>query len=203
MIEYKCTPNCRYFSCDSDSTSLFKPENGSRCSCDKYDIWVEFMDDCKDGDDHFTPVHDDFSRNVLEEANKKLSKLSEKGYVTPGEILEATKPIRTGYDAADNYWDSYFVDHTAKHDEGKLQIHLVPPQIIRDIAEVRMYGNKKYGDPDNWKTVEKWRYVDALLRHLLLYLEDPDGVDEESGIKHYKHAACNMAFICAMEEEEK
>lgn len=164
MIEYKCTPNCRYFSCNSDSTSLFKPENGSRCSCDKYDIWVEFMDDCKDGDDHFTPVHDDFS--------------------------------------SDNYWDSYFVDHTAKHDEGKLQIHLVPPQIIRDIAEVRMYGNEKYKDPDNWKTVEKWRYVDALLRHLLLYLEDPDGVDEESGIKHYKHAACNMAFICAMEEEQ-
>ncbi len=95
------------------------------------------------------------------------------------------------------------VDHTAKHDEGKLQIHLVPPQIIRDIAEVRMYGNKKYKDPDNWKSVEKWRYVDALLRHLLLYLEDPDGVDEESGIKHYKHAACNMAFICAMEAKDE
>ena len=90
----------------------------------------------------------------------------------------------------------------AKHDEGKLQIHLVPPQIIRDIAEVRMYGNAKYGDPDNWKTVEEWRYVDALLRHLLLYLEDPDGVDEESGIKHYKHMACNMAFICHMEAKK-
>lgn len=95
------------------------------------------------------------------------------------------------------------IDHTAKHDEGKLQIHLVPPQIIRDIAEVRMYGNKKYKDPDNWKTVEKWRYVDALLRHLLAYLEDSDSIDEESGIPHYKHAACNMAFICAMEEKNK
>lgn len=94
------------------------------------------------------------------------------------------------------------VNHQAKHDEGKLQIHLVPPQIIRDIAEVRMYGNAKYGDPNNWKTVEKWRYVDALLRHLLLYLEDPDSVDEESGIKHYKHAACNMAFICDMEARD-
>lgn len=90
----------------------------------------------------------------------------------------------------------------AKHDEGKPQIHLVPPQIIWDIAEVRMYGNAKYGDPNNWKAVEKWRYVDALLRHLLLYLEDPDGVDRESGIKHYKHAACNMAFICDMEARE-
>lgn len=90
----------------------------------------------------------------------------------------------------------------AKADEGKLQISLVPTQIIRDIAEVRMYGNEKYGDPDNWKVVEKQRYVDALLRHLLAYVEDPDGVDEESGIPHYKHAACNMAFLCEMEKWE-
>lgn len=89
----------------------------------------------------------------------------------------------------------------AKADAGKLQISMVPVQIIRDIAEVRMYGNKKYGDPENWKTVEKQRYIDALLRHTLAYLEDPAGVDEESGIKHYKHMACNLAFICAMEKE--
>ena len=86
----------------------------------------------------------------------------------------------------------------AKHDEGKLRISLVPTQIIRDIAEVREYGNKKYGDPDNWKTVEIERYVDALLRHTLAFLDDPDSLDEESGIPHYKHMACNMAFICDM-----
>ena len=92
------------------------------------------------------------------------------------------------------------MNQEAKADAGKLQISLVPTQIIRDIAEVRMYGNKKYGDPDNWKTVEKSRYVDALLRHLLAYLDNTDGVDEESGIKHYKHMACNIAFICEMEK---
>lgn len=91
------------------------------------------------------------------------------------------------------------MNYEAKHDEGKLQLSLVPVQIIRDVAEVRMFGNAKYHDPDNWRTVEKQRYVDALLRHLLAYLEDPDGVDEESGIEHYKHAACNMAFICELE----
>lgn len=90
----------------------------------------------------------------------------------------------------------------AKRDEGKLQISLVPMQIVRDIAEVRMYGNRKYGDPENWRQVEKQRYIDALLRHLLAYLEDPDGVDEESGIKHYKHVACNLAFICEIERKE-
>lgn len=86
----------------------------------------------------------------------------------------------------------------AKHDEGKLQISLVPTQIIKDIAQVRMYGNSKYGDPDNWKTVHMNRYLDALMRHLLEVIKDPDSVDPESGIEHYKHAACNMAFICEM-----
>lgn len=89
---------------------------------------------------------------------------------------------------------------TAKADAGKLQITLVPRQIIRDIAEVRMYGNRKYGDPDNWKQVDIKRYRDALCRHLLAYLDDPDSVDEESGIPHYKHLACNVAFICEMEK---
>lgn len=86
----------------------------------------------------------------------------------------------------------------AKADAGKLEIDLVPMQIVEDIAEVRMYGTKKYGDPDNWKKVELRRYVNALLRHTLAFLEDYNSVDEESGIPHYKHMACNLAFICEM-----
>ena len=86
----------------------------------------------------------------------------------------------------------------AKADAGKLELDLVPWQIVRDVAQVRMYGNAKYGDPDNWKTVELRRYINALLRHLLAFLEDHSSKDEESGIEHYKHMACNMAFICEM-----
>lgn len=95
-------------------------------------------------------------------------------------------------------WDYKLSDQTAKADAGKLQISMVPPQIVRDIAEVRMYGNKKYGDPNNWKSVELQRYVDAMLRHTLAFWEDPNSVDEESGIPHYKHAECNWAFISEM-----
>lgn len=84
----------------------------------------------------------------------------------------------------------------AKSDKGKPSIRMVPPQIVRDIAEVRAYGTDKYGDPDNWKDVEVGRYVDALGRHLLGMLEDPHTVDEESGLEHYKHIACNASFIC-------
>lgn len=90
-------------------------------------------------------------------------------------------------------------DQSAKADAGKIRPTLVPTQIIRDIAEVREYGNKKYHSPDNWKDVDIQRYRDALCRHLLAYIDDPHSIDEESGIPHYRHMACNMAFICEME----
>lgn len=91
-----------------------------------------------------------------------------------------------------------YMDQSAKSDAGKLELSLVPTQIIRDVAQVRMYGAKKYHNPDNWKKVEMQRYVNALYRHFLAFIDDPASVDEESGIPHYKHMACNMAFICEM-----
>ena len=33
------------------------------------------------------------------------------------------------------------------------------------------------------------------------YLQDPASVDKESGIRHLKHLACNIAFLCEMERE--
>lgn len=90
-----------------------------------------------------------------------------------------------------------------KDTKGKPKLSLVPPQLLFDIAEVREYGNKKYpdGGKDNWKKVDIDDYKDALLRHTMKYLQDPKGKDEESGIEHYKHMACNIAFICELEKE--
>lgn len=87
----------------------------------------------------------------------------------------------------------------AKADAGKLQLTLVPRGIIRAVARIRMYGNEKYHDPENWRTVEIERYRDAAFRHFLSYLDDPQGVDEESGLPHLWHLACNVAFIVEME----
>lgn len=91
------------------------------------------------------------------------------------------------------------MNQEAKADAGKPQLTLVPRQIIWDIARIRMYGNEKYGSPDNWKTVEIERYRDAAFRHFMAYLDDPHGVDEESGLPHLWHLACNIAFLCEME----
>lgn len=88
----------------------------------------------------------------------------------------------------------------AKHDEGKDRLTLVPRKIIQDIARVRMYGTEKYGSPDNWKSVAPERYRDAAFRHFLAYLDDPKGVDEESGMPNLWHLATNIAFLCELDK---
>lgn len=89
-------------------------------------------------------------------------------------------------------------DQSAKADDGKLQLSLVPTEGIRAVARVRMFGTKKYGDPDNWKQVEKQRYKDALLRHVLEYMDNEDAVDEESGLLALEHLLCNGFFLMEM-----
>lgn len=92
----------------------------------------------------------------------------------------------------------------AKSDAGKPQLSLVPRRIIFDIARIREYGNEKYpeGGIDNWKEVEPERYRDAAFRHFLAYLDDPHGVDAESGLPHLWHLACNVAFLCDLEDSK-
>lgn len=87
----------------------------------------------------------------------------------------------------------------AKADVGKPRLTLVPRRIIFDIAKVREYGIEKYHDPENWRRVEIERYRDAAFRHFMTYLDDPHGVDLESGLPHLAHLACNIAFLCEME----
>lgn len=94
-------------------------------------------------------------------------------------------------------------DQNIKADAGKPQLHLVPTEIINCIARVREFGNKKYKDSNSWKRVEKERYIDAMFRHLLKYVNDNNSIDEESGLPHLWHCACNMAFLCEMEKDKE
>ena len=91
-----------------------------------------------------------------------------------------------------------------KQDADKPQLHLVPPSIIIGIARVREYGVKKYGDSENWRDVKPIRYVDAAFRHLLkIIMSGIKAVDEESGLPHLWHLACNVAFLCERLEEKR
>lgn len=94
-------------------------------------------------------------------------------------------------------------DQNAKRDVGKIAITLVPMEMVEAAAVVRMYGNEKYpnGGADNWKNVTVERYRDALFRHLIAYLREPYGIDHESGLPHWYHVTCNVAFITQKEME--
>lgn len=91
-------------------------------------------------------------------------------------------------------------DQQAKADAGKPRPTLVPVSLIEAVTAIRMYGNAKYHDPDNWKQVEPQRYRDALYRHWLAYLKG-EKCDQESGLPHLWHLACNVAFLIEMEEK--
>jgi len=94
-------------------------------------------------------------------------------------------------------------NQAVKADAGKARLSLVPSEVIYAIAAIREYGNAKYGDSENWRFVEPQRYRDAAYRHLLAYIDEPQGVDSESGLPHLWHLACNVAFLCAMAGESK
>lgn len=93
-------------------------------------------------------------------------------------------------------------DQNAKQDYGKPKLTLVPREILFDIAAIREYGNKKYGESESWRTVSPERYRDAAFRHFMAYLDNPYGVDSESQLPHLWHLACNIAFLCELERKE-
>lgn len=86
-----------------------------------------------------------------------------------------------------------------KFDGEKLKLSLVPPEIVPAIAEIRRYGTEKYGNPDNWKTIEPQRYWEALLRHVLAAWEDYRAIDQESGMPHLWHIATNVSFLLSLD----
>ena len=90
------------------------------------------------------------------------------------------------------------MNQDVKADAGKIRPTLVPVSLVKAVAEVREYGCKKYHDPENWRMVEPQRYKDALYRHLLAYLGGEE-YDQESGLHHLWHMACNVAFLIEME----
>lgn len=89
-----------------------------------------------------------------------------------------------------------------KHDGGKPMLALVPSAIIRAVGEVMTHGAKKYGK-NSWKNVDPERYQHALMRHICEWLDDPHGKDEDSGLPHLWHVACNVAFLLELDNPKR
>lgn len=88
-----------------------------------------------------------------------------------------------------------------KNDEGKLQWSLIPFKQLEPVVKVLEEGVKKYGR-ENWKTVEKRRFKDALLRHVLSYIGGEE-VDAEDGLSALAHIICNCLFLEYLQNNEK
>lgn len=175
---------------DFSILSCFDPELLSKR------LYVRGMDDHAD-DDTFGYSYDSYGRaesvyaNIISLVNKLNGELGgvvdERGNV----LLANDETIGILHWSALETTDT---DQSAKADKGKLELSLVNPQLVKAVAEVRMYGTEKYGNSENWRKVEPKRYVDALYRHLLAYIEGNE-VDEESGLSHLAHMACNISFL--------
>ena len=89
-----------------------------------------------------------------------------------------------------------------KHDGGKPRLDLVPPELIEAVGTVMTHGAEKYGEA-SYRQVEPQRYRSALMRHICKWLKEPHGNDEDSGLPHLWHIACNVAFLLELDKEEK
>lgn len=86
-----------------------------------------------------------------------------------------------------------------KFDSDKPRLSLVPGSLVEAVGRVVTYGAKKY-KVDNWKKVpSQERYWDALERHLIAF-KNGEVKDEESGLDHIDHIACNAAFLIELKK---
>lgn len=86
----------------------------------------------------------------------------------------------------------------AKYDGGKLLFRALTRGLalpLRAVAAVLTYGALKYKE-DSWQHVPngKERYESALDRHLNAW-KAGEKCDDESGLPHIAHAACNALFL--------
>lgn len=87
------------------------------------------------------------------------------------------------------------MSEASKHDDSKTPLALIPTYPIEQVASILNYGQKKYGQKDNWRKGMDWsRLISATMRHMLAWNEG-DNTDEESGLSHLAHAACNLLFL--------
>lgn len=72
--------------------------------------------------------------------------------------------------------------------------HKARMKVLEGVAQVLTFGAKKYGD-HNWRKAGSWSSVmDSAMRHCVAILNG-ETVDAESGLPHWAHLGCNLAFL--------
>lgn len=124
--------------------------------------------------------------------NAKLNKKSLRGsgiYVTHKPCSNCEAHI-----SAEGINNIFVVDDFMKFDTDKLRYELIPPEVLKAMAEIYTHGAEKY-KPGNWKKCSDMSvYISALYRHLEAYRMG-ELLDEDSGMLHMAHALVNASFI--------
>lgn len=82
-------------------------------------------------------------------------------------------------------------EHGQKNDQGKPDLSMISYELMEAVAQVRMFGARKYAR-DNWKKgFPVTRSLAAVLRHVFLFLSGETN-DPESGLSHLAHAVCGL-----------
>lgn len=81
-----------------------------------------------------------------------------------------------------------------RFDQGKSPMSLLPFAALKEVGNVLLMGEKKYGSW-NWVKGMKWSRVEnSMLRHYEAY-QSGEEHDKESGLLHTAHMACNALFL--------
>lgn len=84
-------------------------------------------------------------------------------------------------------------------DDGKPQLSLIDPLFIREVGKALTIptASGKYS-PHNWRDgIEVSRLLNSTMRHVNDFNDGIDN-DEETGVSHLAHAACNLMFALRM-----
>lgn len=82
----------------------------------------------------------------------------------------------------------------ARYNSGKPDMSLIPLVTLEDEARVWMYGREKYA-AWNWAKGMPWSAVFASLQRHLGAWQAGEENDQESGLPHLAHAACNLRML--------
>ena len=85
---------------------------------------------------------------------------------------------------------------------GKEDMTAAPIEALLDIQPIVEFGKEKYGYRD-WASLGeegKRHLLSSSIRHLCKSMEAE--LDEDSGLPHINHAACNLLMLIALKRKE-
>lgn len=122
--------------------------------------------------------------------NEKLNIISARNQMCP----ECFNCIEWTFQASDEFVKQK--EKAVRYNQDKLRVDLIPTELTEQVAKVFTFGANKYS-ANNWKGFSQEQQdeiIGSLLRHILEY-QKGNKFDDESGLHHLAHAACNLSLI--------